>query len=43
MASDEHVDVMPNATKTYANFLALIKYSLPPILLITALVVWLIA
>lgn len=43
MASDEHVDVMPNATKTYANFLALIKYSLPPILLITAFVVWLIA
>lgn len=43
MASDDHVDVMPNATKTYANFLGLIKYSLPPILLITALVVWLIA
>jgi hypothetical protein len=43
MASEEHVDVMPNATKTYSNFLALIKYSLPPILLIAALVVWLIA
>lgn len=43
MASDDHIDVMPNATKTYANFLALIKYSLPPILLITGLVVWLIA
>lgn len=43
MASDDHVDVMPNATKTYANFLALIKYALPPILLITAFVVWLIA
>lgn len=43
MASDKHVDVMPAATKTYGNFLALIKYSLPPILLITAFVVWLIA
>lgn len=43
MASEDHVDVMPNATKTYANFLTLIKYSLPPILLLTALVVWLIA
>jgi hypothetical protein len=43
MASDEHVDVMPNATKTYGNFLSLIKYSLAPILLLTALVVWLIA
>ena len=43
MASDDHVDVMPNATKTYANFISLIKYSLPPILVITALVVWLIA
>lgn len=43
MAADEHVDVMPNATKTYANFLALIKYSLWPIILITAFVVWLIA
>lgn len=43
MAADDHIDVMPNATKTYANFIALIKYSLPPILLIVALVVWLIA
>ena len=43
MASDKHVDVMPAAKSTYANFLSLIKYSLPPILLITALVVWLIA
>ena len=43
MASDEHVDVMPNATKTYGNFLALIKYSLPPIALVVILVVWLIA
>jgi hypothetical protein len=43
MASDKHVDVMPSATKTYANFLSLIKYSLPPILLVVALVVWLIA
>lgn len=43
MASDDHVDVMPNATKTYANFLALLKYSIPPILLITVFVVWLIA
>lgn len=43
MATDEHVDVMPNATKTYRSFLALIRYTLPPILLITALVIWLIA
>lgn len=43
MASDNHVDVMPAANKTYDNFLALIKYSLPPILIIVALVVWLIA
>lgn len=43
MAADKHVDVMPEATKTYGNFLALIKYSLVPILLITAFVVWLIA
>jgi hypothetical protein len=43
MASDKHVDVMPAATKTYSHFLSLIKYSLPPILLITALVIWLIA
>lgn len=43
MASDDHVDVMPTATKTYANFISLIKYSLPPILLIAAFVVWLIA
>lgn len=41
--ADNHVDVMPNATKTYANFLSLLKYSIPPILLITAFVVWLIA
>lgn len=43
MASEEHVDVMPSATTTYGNFISLIKYSLPPILLIVALVVWLIA
>lgn len=43
MASEEHIDVMPAATKTYDNFLTLIKYSLPPILLIVAFVVWLIA
>lgn len=43
MASEDHVDVMPSATKTYANFLALIKYSLPPILLLIAFIVWLIA
>lgn len=40
MASANDMDA---ANKTYANFLALIKYSLPPILLITAFVVWLIA
>ena len=40
MASANDMDA---ATKTYANFLALIKYSLPPIILITAVVVWLIA
>ena len=43
MASDKHVDVMPNATKTYANFLALLKYTVPPILLIVFFVIWLIA
>ena len=43
MASDKHVDVMPNATKTYGNFLALIKYSLPPILVVTFIVILLIA
>lgn len=43
MAADEHVDVMPSATKTYANFIALIKYAIWPIVLITAFVVWLIA
>lgn len=34
---------MEAANKTYGNFLALIKYSIPPIALITAFVVWLIA
>lgn len=34
---------MNAANKTYANFLALIKYSVPPIALITLLVIWLIA
>lgn len=43
MASDNHVDVMPAAEKTYAGFLSLLKYSVPPILLLTAFVVWLIA
>lgn len=43
MAADEHIDVMPGATKTYANFLSLIKYALPPIILVVVLVVWLIA
>ena len=43
MAANEHVDVMPNATKTYANFLALIKFAIWPIVLIAAFVVWLIA
>ncbi len=43
MASDNHVDVMPAANKTYGNFLGLIRYSVPPILLIVAFVVWLIA
>lgn len=43
MASDKHVDVMPAAKTTYGYFISLIKYSLPPILLITALVIWLIA
>lgn len=41
--ADDRVDVMPNATKTYANFLALLKYSVPPILLITFFIIWLIA
>ena len=36
MASDNHVDVMPAANKTYGNFLGLIRYSVPPILLIVA-------
>lgn len=40
MASANDMDM---AKKTYANFLALIKYSLPPIALITIFVVWLIA
>jgi hypothetical protein len=43
MASDKRVDVMPAATKTYANFLSLIKYAIPPIVLITAFIIWLIA
>jgi hypothetical protein len=43
MAQDKRVDVMPAATKTYTNFLSLLKYSLPPILLVTAFVIWLIA
>lgn len=40
MASANDMDA---ANKTYANFLALLKYSVPPILLITAFIVWLIA
>lgn len=43
MASEDHVDVMPAANRTYHGFLSLLKYSLPPILLLVALVVWLIA
>lgn len=40
MASANDMDM---ATKTYANFISLIKYSVPPIVLIAAFVVWLIA
>lgn len=43
MASDNHVDVMPAATKTYASFLSLIKYSIPPVVLVVAFIIWLIA
>jgi hypothetical protein len=34
---------MNAANRTYASFLSLLKYSIPPILLLVALVVWLIA
>lgn len=34
---------MDAANKTYAGFLALLKYSIPPIVLLTILIVWLIA
>ena len=40
MASANDMDM---AKKSYANFITLIKYSLPPIALVTTLVVWLIA
>ncbi len=40
MASANDMDA---AKRSYENFIALIKYSLPPILLLTAFVVWLIA
>ena len=40
MASANDMDA---AKRTYANFLSLIKYSLPPIIMLTALAVWLIA
>ena len=40
MASANDMDM---ANKTYGHFISLIKYSLPPIALVTALVVWLIA
>ena len=40
MASANDMDM---AKKSYANFIALIKYAIPPVLLITAFVVWLIA
>jgi hypothetical protein len=43
MAAEKHVDVMPNATKTYDNFIALFKYSIPVIIAATVLVVLLIA
>lgn len=31
------------ANRTYGQFINLIKYSVPPILIITAIVIWLIA
>lgn len=34
---------MKAANKTYGMFISLIKYSVPPIIAITVLVVWLIA
>ena len=34
---------MKSANRTYGHFLSLIKYSVPPILIITAFVIWLIA
>lgn len=40
MASANDMDM---AKKSYANFVTLIKYSIPPIVLVTAFVVWLIA
>lgn len=40
MASANDMDA---ANKTYANFLALLKYSVPPIAVLTLFIVWLIA
>ena len=40
MASANDMDA---ANKTYGNFLSLLKYAVPPIMLLVALVVWLIA
>lgn len=40
MASANDMDM---ATKSYSNFITLIKYSIPPIILVVVLVVWLIA
>ena len=40
MASANDMDM---AKKTYGNFLSLMKYSIPPIVLIVAFIVWLIA
>ncbi|WP_276321457.1 hypothetical protein [Qipengyuania sediminis] len=34
---------MNAAKRTYGHFLSLIKYAVPPIIAITALVIWLIA
>lgn len=34
---------MKAANKTYESFLSLIKYAVPPIVLIAAFVIWLIA